>query len=107
VNAAIAYGFHALGSTFFLCLTFVSSFMLLKSAKRSLEQGLWIKSHLASLLSVLCLLPTVLTIFAWQIGKIGKGNQDGLVFASIVICLPFVAAIAWTILGGIAKQIPS
>lgn len=107
MDAIFAYVSHALGSTLFLCLTFASSFVLLKSARQSLKQGLWVKSHLASLLSILCLLPTAVTIFAWQTGEIGKGNQDGLLFATIILCLPVVAAIAWVVLAGIATAIPS
>lgn len=106
MDAIFAYVSHALACTLFLCLTFASSFVLLKSAKRSLKQDLWVKSHLASLLSILCLLPTALTIFAWQTGEIGKGNQDALLFATIVLCLPVVAAIVGVVLAGIAKTIP-
>ena len=80
---------------------------MLKSAKRSLKQGLSVKSHLASLLSILLLLPSALTIFAWQTGYIGKGNQDGLIFAAILLCLPVVGTMAWMVLAAIAATIPS
>jgi hypothetical protein len=105
MDAIFAYVSDAFNSTLFLCLTFASSFALLKSAKKSLKQELWIKSHFASLLSILCLLPTAFTIFAWQTGVIGKGNQDGLLFATIIMGLPVIAAIAWLILAGISSAI--